>query len=38
MYQFKRLGELMTLGSKKNQHCIDMDGFKVYYEQIGSKR
>ena len=31
---------LMSLrrGSKRNQHYIDMDGYKCFYEQIGSRK
>ena len=28
---------LRKTGPKRNQHCINMDGYKVYYEQLGSK-
>lgn len=34
-----RLETVMALRNvKRNQHYIDMDGFKVYYEGIGSKQ
>jgi len=37
MQLVNRIEEYMALrGNKKNQHSIDMDGYKVYYEQIGN--
>lgn len=36
MQLVNRIEDYMTRGNKRNQHSIDMDGYKVYYEQIGT--
>jgi len=27
---------MLSRGNKKNQHYVDFDGIKMYYEQIGN--